>query len=167
MRIIAGQWRGRPLMAPKGDATRPTADRTREALFSMLEAAEADFDRVLDLYAGSGALGIEALSRGEGEARFGLAWVDISSGSFRVASCEAGRLAAEIARIEPREIVPRIVREDKYGDFGSGYLTDSKTTNFLNQWLKAHDEYPDCVRKSWKPAKQAKNEKGTVQKKLA
>ena len=53
-----------------------------------------------------------------------------------------------------------------YGDFGSGYLTDPKTMRFLKKWLQTHDEYPDCVRKSWKPAKQAKNEKGTVQKKL-
>jgi ribonuclease HII len=54
-----------------------------------------------------------------------------------------------------------------FGDFGSGYLTDPKTMLFLKQWLQTHDEYPSCVRKSWKPAKQAKNEKGAVQKKLA
>jgi 16S rRNA (guanine966-N2)-methyltransferase len=70
MRVIAGSARGVPLRGPKGADTRPTAARLREALFSMLEAADADFDQVLDLYAGSGALGIEALSRGEGEATF-------------------------------------------------------------------------------------------------
>lgn len=66
MRIIAGTWRGRPLTAPKGDATRPTADRTREALFSMLTSRLGSFEglAVADLFAGSGALGIEALSRG-------------------------------------------------------------------------------------------------------
>ncbi|WP_156678654.1 16S rRNA (guanine(966)-N(2))-methyltransferase RsmD [Sphingomonas profundi] len=66
MRIIAGQWRGRPLVAPAGDATRPTADRTREALFSMLASRLGSFDglRVADLFAGTGALGLEALSRG-------------------------------------------------------------------------------------------------------
>jgi 16S rRNA (guanine966-N2)-methyltransferase len=66
MRVIAGQWRGRPLVAPKGDATRPTADRTREALFSMLTSRLGGFEglAVADLFAGSGALGIEALSRG-------------------------------------------------------------------------------------------------------
>ncbi|HEX8554801.1 MAG TPA: 16S rRNA (guanine(966)-N(2))-methyltransferase RsmD [Sphingomonas sp.] len=66
MRVIAGQWRGRPLAAPKGDATRPTADRTREALFSMLTSRLGTFEglAVADLFAGSGALGIEALSRG-------------------------------------------------------------------------------------------------------
>lgn len=66
MRVIAGEWRGRPLIAPKGDTTRPTADRTREALFSMLTSRLGSFEelRVLDLFAGSGALGLEALSRG-------------------------------------------------------------------------------------------------------
>ena len=66
MRIIAGQWRGRRLVAPEGLATRPTADRVREALFSMLSSRLGTFEglRVADLFAGSGALGLEALSRG-------------------------------------------------------------------------------------------------------
>jgi 16S rRNA (guanine966-N2)-methyltransferase len=62
MRVIAGRFGGRRLRAPAGDATRPTSDRVREALFSML--GPLDGARVLDLFAGSGALGIEALSRG-------------------------------------------------------------------------------------------------------
>jgi len=62
MRIVAGRYGGRRLLAPKGDLTRPTADRVREALFSAL--GPLDDARVLDLYAGTGALGIEALSRG-------------------------------------------------------------------------------------------------------
>ena len=66
MRVIAGQWRGRKLVAPKGEATRPTADRMRETLFSMLTSRLGDFEglAVADLFAGSGALGLEALSRG-------------------------------------------------------------------------------------------------------
>jgi 16S rRNA (guanine966-N2)-methyltransferase len=66
MRIISGQWRGRQIVAPKGDATRPTADRTRETLFSMLTSRLGSFEglAVADLFAGSGALGLEALSRG-------------------------------------------------------------------------------------------------------
>lgn len=66
LRIIAGQWRGRKLAAPAGDTTRPTADRTRETLFSMLTSRLGSFEglRVADLFAGSGALGLEALSRG-------------------------------------------------------------------------------------------------------
>ena len=72
MRVISGQWRGRPLVAPKGDATRPTADRMREALFSMLTSRVGSFEglAVADLFAGSGALGIEALSRGAGSCLF-------------------------------------------------------------------------------------------------
>lgn len=68
MRVVAGEWRGRRLRFPRGRATRPTADRVREALFSML--GDVSGARVLDLFAGSGALGIEALSRGAGSAVF-------------------------------------------------------------------------------------------------
>ena len=72
MRIIAGEWRGRPLQVPAGQGTRPTADRTRETLFSMLASRLGSFEglRVADLYAGSGALGLEALSRGAAHATF-------------------------------------------------------------------------------------------------
>ena len=72
LRIIAGEWRGRRLVAPEGDATRPTADRTREALFSMLVSRLGSFEGlfVADLFAGSGALGLEALSRGAGRVLF-------------------------------------------------------------------------------------------------
>ncbi|USI72177.1 16S rRNA (guanine(966)-N(2))-methyltransferase RsmD [Sphingomonas morindae] len=72
MRIIAGQWRGRPLVAPRSSETRPTADRAREGLFSMLTSRLGAFDglAVLDLFAGTGALGLEALSRGAGTCLF-------------------------------------------------------------------------------------------------
>jgi 16S rRNA (guanine966-N2)-methyltransferase len=68
MRIISGMHRGRRLEAPRGSGTRPTSDRAREALFSML--GSVDGARVLDLFAGSGALGLEALSRGADAAVF-------------------------------------------------------------------------------------------------
>jgi 16S rRNA (guanine966-N2)-methyltransferase len=68
MRVVAGAFKGRRLQAPRGSRTRPTADRVREALFSML--SDVSGARVLDLYAGSGALGIEALSRGAAAATF-------------------------------------------------------------------------------------------------
>lgn len=72
MRIIAGEWRGRGLQAPPGIDTRPTADRVRETLFSMLASRIGPFQglRVADLFAGSGALGLEALSRGASFACF-------------------------------------------------------------------------------------------------
>ena len=69
VRVVAGAYGGRRLVAPPGDATRPTSDRVREALFSVL-GASVQGARVLDLYAGSGALGIEALSRGAAAAVF-------------------------------------------------------------------------------------------------
>ena len=90
MRIIAGQWRSRPLVAPKGDTTRPTADRTRETLFSMLASRLGSFEglTVADLFAGSGALGLEALSRGAAQ------------GNFRRAGC-GGRARAAHQRGQP------------------------------------------------------------------
>jgi 16S rRNA (guanine966-N2)-methyltransferase len=68
LRIVAGAWGGRRIEAPAGRGTRPTADRVREALFSILGPVSGL--RVLDLYAGSGALGLEALSRGAASAAF-------------------------------------------------------------------------------------------------
>lgn len=69
MRIVAGTWRGRLIKAPPGDSVRPTGDRVREAWMSIVSAWLPDA-RVLDLFAGSGALGLEALSRGAREAHF-------------------------------------------------------------------------------------------------
>ena len=84
MRIIAGQHRGRRLQAPKGQNTRPTTDRVRESLMSALASARGGFEDavVLDAFAGSGALGLEALSRG----------------AARVLFCECDRAAQRIVR---------------------------------------------------------------------
>lgn len=72
--------------------------------------------------------------------------------------------ASILAKVErDREIAS--LRE-LYGDFGTGYLADPKTTLFLAAWLKTHPEYPECVRKSWKPAKRIKSQQGNVQQKL-
>ena len=98
MRIVAGTYGGRRLAAPRGGRTRPTADRVREALFSMLgPVAEA---RVLDLFAGSGALGLEALSRGAAEATF----VDSSAAAVRAvrANLESLAVRAEVRRADAR-----------------------------------------------------------------
>ncbi|HEY3798654.1 MAG TPA: 16S rRNA (guanine(966)-N(2))-methyltransferase RsmD [Caulobacteraceae bacterium] len=74
MRIVAGTFRGRVLVAPKGQSTRPTADRTRQALFNVLEHADwappLSGSRLIDVFAGSGALGLEAISRGAALALF-------------------------------------------------------------------------------------------------
>ena len=73
MRIVGGALRGRPLASPRTDSIRPTSDRTREAVFNILAHAwpeKLDGARVLDLFAGTGALGLEALSRGAAQALF-------------------------------------------------------------------------------------------------
>jgi 16S rRNA (guanine966-N2)-methyltransferase len=107
MRVVAGTYKGQRLDAPKRGSTRPTADRVREALFSMLGPVEGE--RVLDLYAGSGALGIEALSRGAPEATLvdsDIAAVSAMRGNIdrlgieqtRIVRADAGRFLRTAAR---------------------------------------------------------------------
>jgi 16S rRNA (guanine966-N2)-methyltransferase len=95
VRVVAGTLGGRTLRAPKGSETRPTSDRVREALFSIL--ASVDGARVLDLFAGSGALGIEALSRGAAEATF----VDSAAAAVAAVRDNLGALGlqAEVLRM--------------------------------------------------------------------
>lgn len=115
MRIIAGELRGRKLQAPPGLETRPTADRVRETLFSMLVSRIGSFEglRVADLYAGSGALGLEAISRGAGHATF----VENDSSAAAIIRANAGKLgvtdrvrivagsAASLPRSEPFDLI--------------------------------------------------------------
>jgi len=96
MRVVAGEYRGRRLEAPAGTATRPTSDRVREAVFNIL--GDVSGAVVLDLFAGSGALGIEALSRGAAAATF----VDRDERA----------LAAVRANLEAFGAVARVVRTD-------------------------------------------------------
>ncbi len=90
MRIISGTYGGRTLKAPPGDATRPTSDRVREALFSIL-GTQTHGAQVLDLFAGSGALGLEALSRGAESVTF----VDDAHPAIRTISTNVQALSAE------------------------------------------------------------------------
>ena len=94
MRIIAGKWRGRILETPPGLVTRPTSDRARETLFSMLSSRLGSFDdlRVADLFAGSGALGFEALSRGVASVTF----VESNRKAAEVIRRNAERLGTEV-----------------------------------------------------------------------
>ena len=116
MRIIAGEWRGRKLVAPKGDATRPTADRMRETLFSMLTSRLGSFEelRVADLFAGSGALGLEALSRGAAHCLFveqERAAVDTIRANVAAldartrSTVEAGSVMGLRAAVEPLDLI--------------------------------------------------------------
>ncbi|HEU5429983.1 MAG TPA: 16S rRNA (guanine(966)-N(2))-methyltransferase RsmD [Actinocrinis sp.] len=96
-RIIAGSARGRRLAVPDGRSTRPTSDRTREGLFSALDAALNGFGglRVLDLYAGSGAVGLEALSRGASAALL----VDSDRAAARIMHANLDTLGLSGARV--------------------------------------------------------------------
>lgn len=88
-RIVSGQWRGRRLVVPAGGIVRPTAERVREAWLSIL-APELGGARILDLFAGSGALGLEALSRGAAHATF----VEMDSRSLAALRANVGSLDA-------------------------------------------------------------------------
>jgi 16S rRNA (guanine966-N2)-methyltransferase len=92
VRIVAGRWGGRRLASPKGAATRPTSDRVREALFSIL-GDRVQGARVLDLFAGSGALGLEALSRGAAAVTF----VDSAAASVAAVKANLEALDGEAA----------------------------------------------------------------------
>jgi 16S rRNA (guanine966-N2)-methyltransferase len=98
MRVIAGRLGGRRLKAPKGTTTRPTSDRVREALFAMLGGIEGA--SVLDLFAGTGALGIEALSRGARKAVF----VERDPGAARILSSNLAALGIPVEEGEVRRM---------------------------------------------------------------
>lgn len=89
MRIVAGRWRGRTIQAPKDARVRPTADRVREAWLAIV-GAHVDGARVLDLFAGSGALGLEALSRGAASCDF----VELNPPSLRALGANIAALGA-------------------------------------------------------------------------
>jgi len=127
MRIVAGSWRGRALSAPAGQGTRPTADRVRQALFDMLlhapwgGRAEMEGALVLDTFAGTGALGLEALSRGAATAAFmetdRAALVALRA---NIAACRAEDrarvLAVDALRPPPGRACSLIFLDPPYGD---------------------------------------------------
>ena len=105
MRIVAGELRGKAIAAPEGEGTRPTTDRVREALFSSLYSLCGGFDGaiVLDAFAGSGALGIEALSRGAAFAAF--AESDAKAAKVLERNVRACGLGADRATILRRDVL--------------------------------------------------------------
>lgn len=94
MRIVGGQWGGRRLSVPRGDGTRPTSDRVREALFSIL--GPLNEGRCLDLCAGTGAVGLEALSRGATHATF----IEKNSAALKALTANLAGLGVPIDRFE-------------------------------------------------------------------
>jgi 16S rRNA (guanine(966)-N(2))-methyltransferase RsmD len=112
MRIIAGTVGGRRIRAPRGMSTRPTSDRVREAVFNILGPPREDA-RVLDLYAGAGALGLEALSRGAAACVF----VDQAAPAVRTAKDNASDLGlAERARVVRAEALAALSRLARDGE---------------------------------------------------
>lgn len=143
MRIIAGEWKRRQLRAPQGETTRPTADRVRETLFSMLVSRIGDFNglKVADLFAGSGALGLEALSRGAASCVF----VEQDAGAIRalrtnIAALQAAprcdvRASSVMALGPAKEPLDLLLLDPPYGT-GAGQVALDKLARL--GWIGPH-----------------------------
>lgn len=133
MRIIAGQWRGRSLLAPAGPITRPTSDRTREALFSMLASRLGSFDglAVADLFAGTGALGLEAMSRGAARCTFveqDRAALDVLRANIAKVGAKAEVCAQAVGALGPvKEPFDLLLLDPPYESGGGGALIERLT----------------------------------------
>lgn len=135
MRIVAGVWRGRRIRPPVDSRVRPTADRVREAWMSIVQADLADA-RVVDLFAGSGALGLEALSRGAASADF----VEVSAAGVRAIRENAELLGATAAISVHRGDVLRYIQKLAPGEFDVAFADPpyghDLATAVAEQWLK-------------------------------
>lgn len=121
MRVIAGKYRSRPLLAPAGMDTRPTADRLRETLFNVLTQGavnRVEGARFLDLYAGSGAVGIEALSRGAAEVVF----VEQAAAALAILQKNLAALGIRAGAAVMKRSVARFVKDGAAGSFGVIFL---------------------------------------------
>ena len=159
MRIIAGQYRSRKLIAPPGTATRPTSDRLRETLFNVL--GERVVDSVwLDLFAGSGAIGLEALSRGARMVYF----VETNAGALKAIRANLNSLAIkEGYELQDREVGQALRALDAaavvcdfcfmdppYAHFGSyeqtlGFLSQSRVIGANSVAIAEHDKHSDLL----------------------
>ena len=137
MRIIAGQKKGARIFAPKGHDTRPTADRAREAAFNLI--GPVDGAAVLDLFAGSGAMGLEALSRGAASAVF----VENDREARRTIDRNLDRLRLTGARVIPQDVLRALAVEAGAGRRYDLVLVDppyemfSSLQNGLSRYLPA------------------------------
>lgn len=118
MRVVGGEFAGRRLAAPRGRSVRPTPDRVREAVFSILGPLAGQ--RVLDLYAGSGALGIEALSRGGREATF----VDSSPAAVRAIRANLEQVGAGAGRVFRADVLSFLRGAARHGEAWDLVLCD-------------------------------------------
>jgi len=136
MRVIAGTRKGHSLVAPRGTDTRPTSDRVRENIFNLV--GPLDGARVLDLFAGSGALGIEALSRGAAEATF----VDKAAPAIRAIGANLEALGADgiVFRSEARRYLGSASRSGRSYDLvflDPPYRLDAALARALPEAIKA------------------------------
>lgn len=146
MRIVAGRYRGRALVAPEGQGTRPTSDRARQAVFNVLEhAAWAEpmaGQRVMDLFAGSGALGFEAMSRGAGFCLF-VETDDEARGAIRENADALGVMGA--TRVHRRSAIDLGTRPGSDGEafdlafldppYGKGLVEQALARLIEGNWL--------------------------------
>jgi len=159
MRVIAGQYRSRKLLAPAGSGTRPTSDRLRETLFNVISPGIPD-GVWLDLFAGSGAVGIEALSRGARMAYF----VDSSSRAAKAIRANLSNLSiTEGFEVQEREVAQSLRRLDAaavvcdfcfldppYADRGAyeetlGFLSQSRILTPKSVVIAEHDKHSDLL----------------------
>jgi 16S rRNA (guanine966-N2)-methyltransferase len=155
MRIIAGEWRGSAIEAPPGAGTRPTADRVRETLFSMLASRLGSFEdlRVADLFAGSGALGLEALSRGAASATFvesdAAAAAAIRRNAEKLGADERARVISGSALALARSDAFDVIFADPPYSLGSGSAVVQSVCKAgwltLGGWLSIETERGDNV----------------------
>jgi 16S rRNA (guanine966-N2)-methyltransferase len=134
VRIVAGRWRGRRLVAPNGDAVRPTADRVREAWMSIIQPSLPGA-RVLDLFAGSGALGLEAVSRGAAHADL----IERASPSLRAIASNVEALGAAeqvtVHRVDALKFVRELGAHDYDVAFADPPYDLGLATAIAEAWL--------------------------------
>lgn len=135
MRIVAGQWKGRRISVPSGTVVRPTLDRVREAWMSILQL-DIPGARVLDLYAGSGALGLEALSRGAVSADF----VENASRSLRALEANIETLdasgVARVHRVQALRFVKSIQPDAFDITFADPPYAEGEAIKLAEVWIK-------------------------------
>jgi len=134
MRIVAGRWRGRPLDAPRDARVRPTADKVREAWLSIV-AADVAGAAAVDLFAGSGALGIEALSRGAASCDF----VELNAASLRALGANLERVdagpAARVRRADALRFVDALPAYAYDLAFADPPYTTEAAVRVAERWL--------------------------------
>jgi 16S rRNA (guanine966-N2)-methyltransferase len=141
VRIIAGSRKGARIFAPKGRDTRPTADRVREAAFNLLEPGAAEDATVLDLFAGSGAMGLEALSRGAAHATF----VENDSEACRTINCNLDKLGLDNATVLCQEALTALRADARQGTRYDLVLVDPPYRRFSSLQNAMIRHLPDVL----------------------